>query len=533
MTLPKRVVLHVGMTKAGSTAIQNFLDREYDALIERGILFPRSVLTRKDPTDATRTSGHLELVRRLRLDDPNGLDGFFAECARDGLHTLLLSAENLFHHVEPDDLARLANLLDGCEIHLVAILRSQNDWLTSRYFESVTKGYARENRTFDAFVQDALASGALDYQARIAALSDALRPAETHVLDYDALHGENSLVSRFAAIAGFDCARAKAADAVIVNASESFPEAIEAHRRLNPVARCLDTSEYRAWCADMRADARALGERGVLRQGGILSSLPVRKAVSEAVARPNEALAARYFSGAPFGPDAAWTRAPETELDSALVGELFYAGGRKITERRDALRKIARKRAGGKPPPSRQFADRVSFDLPPEESDALRECYAGAGAILEYGGSGATLLASGLTEKYVMTAESVLDQALKLQLHLDTADLPSPAVVHPVPVGPAHRYALEIWDEPFFRHPDVILVAGRFRPACLAAAMMRATRPLTLLFHDYAGRPEHRMMEPLLRPDRMIGRMALFALAPGPFPREQATTVMGAFADAG
>jgi hypothetical protein len=533
MTLPERVVLHVGMTKAGSTAIQNFLDREYDTLLEQGILFPRSVLTRKNPIDATRTSGHLELVRRLQGGGPGALDSFFAECAQDGLHALILSAENLFHHVEPDGLTRLAALLEGCEISLVALLRSQGDWLASRYFESVTKGYAREHRPFDTFAQNALASGALDYGARLAAISDALRPAETHVLDYDKLHRENSLVSQFAVIAGFDSARAKTADAVIVNASEPFPEAIEAHRRLNPVARCLDNANYQAWCAEMHADVRALGERGVLRENHILPSLPVRKAVSEAVSRSNEVIAAQYFSGAPFGPDAAWTQSPDTELDSALIGELFYAGGRKIAERRAARRKTAGKRASRKARPPRQFADRVSFSLPPEEADALRDCYSGADAILEYGGSGATVLASGLKEKYVMTVESNPDWALKLQLHLDTADLPSPAVVHLAPAGPAHCYALEIWDEPFFRHPDVILIGSRFRPACLAATMMRTARPVIVLFCDYAGRPEHRMMEPLLRPDRMIGSMALFTLAPEPFPREKASTVMGAFADAG
>ena len=64
MYIPSRVILHVGLIKAGSTLVQNFLENHYDELRAQGVLFPRSVLTRPDSHHPQRTSGHLEVPWR-------------------------------------------------------------------------------------------------------------------------------------------------------------------------------------------------------------------------------------------------------------------------------------------------------------------------------------------------------------------------------------------------------------------------------------------------------------------------------------
>ncbi len=78
-----------------------------------------------------------------------------------------------------------------------------------------------------------------------------------------------------------------------------------------------------------------------------------------------------------------------------------------------------------------------------------------------------------------------------------------------------YRYPLAIWDEPFFRHPDVVLIDGRFRTACFAACVMRITRPTTVLMDDYGVREKYQMVEKIVKPDFMVGRMAHFSLTPG------------------
>ena len=372
--IPRRVVLHVGMSKAGSTAIQNHLDERRAALLEQGVLFPASVFTRRDATDPTRTSGHLELIRLLRQGHPAP---FLAECeAQAGrADTLLLSAENLFHHVDGIDLRRLRALLDGAEITLVAVLRDPAGWLASRHHESVAKGFHRETRTLDAFALDALDAGELDTGARLEVLSEALRPARVVTLDYEALTREGRLVSRFREVAGLapepmgpePTGPESTGPEPQPNASHPSPEGTEAHRQLNAQARALDGDAYRAWCSELRGHVRSLLEEGALRRGHALPSRPVRERIAEAAAAARRPL------------DADWTRGPETVIDEEKVAGLLRFGrerlaeaARRPSETRDAsatpLKVVPspEPRSADAPPPADVplFASRAPFTSP-------------------------------------------------------------------------------------------------------------------------------------------------------------------------
>ena len=189
----------------------------------------------------------------------------------------------------------------------------------------------------------------------------------------------------------------------------------------------------------------------------------------------------------------------------------------------------------------------VGIHLPEVETRVLHERYAARDVrvILEYGSGGSTVMASRLPGKTIYSVESDREWAMSLQLEIDAADLPSPALVYHVDIGPVgewgrptdsrahkrfHRYPSQIWDEPFFRHPDLVLVDGRFRPACLATVCLRARRPVTVLFDDYEARPDYRVVEALVRPKRMIGRMAEFHVAPGAVTPERTGAMLAAFA---
>ncbi len=75
-------------------------------------------------------------------------------------------------------------------------------------------------------------------------------------------------------------------------------------------------------------------------------------------------------------------------------------------------------------------------------------------------------------------------------------------------------YALKVWETPGFRHPDVVLVDGRFRLACFLTTAYRITRPVTLFFDDYAPRAAYHKAETLFPVSARIGRMARFDLTP-------------------
>jgi hypothetical protein len=173
----------------------------------------------------------------------------------------------------------------------------------------------------------------------------------------------------------------------------------------------------------------------------------------------------------------------------------------------------------------------AELTFPEAEAGHVRARYGAARIILEYGSGGSTVLAASQPGKYVMAVESDRAWAVDLQRRIDRAGLASPAVVWHVDIGATgrwgrplddagwqryHRYPLSIWSEPFFRPPDLVLIDGRFRAACLLAVALRTTRPVTVLFDDYVNRPAYHAVERVAQPAEIVGRMAEFQLEPRP-----------------
>lgn len=172
--------------------------------------------------------------------------------------------------------------------------------------------------------------------------------------------------------------------------------------------------------------------------------------------------------------------------------------------------------------------------LPPDEAAALRAALGDARVVLEYGMGGSTLLAAGDAGRTVFSVES--DPRWLAMMGRWFANNPPAATVHlhhgdigPVenwgyPLDDSHRhlwqnYPVTVWDRADFQHPDLVLIDGRFRVGCFLAVAARITRPVTLLFDDYADRSEYHGIEVLARPSALHGRMARFDLA-GPLRPE-------------
>lgn len=181
--------------------------------------------------------------------------------------------------------------------------------------------------------------------------------------------------------------------------------------------------------------------------------------------------------------------------------------------------------------------------FPNAEKAFVQEAYAQANVILEYGSGGSTVLAATLG-RTVFSVESDKDWANALSAHL--ADISDLAKVHFADIGPTgdwgkpksnagfanyHKYALSVWDRPDFMEPDLVLIDGRFRPACLVAVMLRAKKPTTVLIDDYDERPYYHAVENLARKEEQIGRMAKFTVTPGPLPADMVTLAIGWFND--
>lgn len=181
--------------------------------------------------------------------------------------------------------------------------------------------------------------------------------------------------------------------------------------------------------------------------------------------------------------------------------------------------------------------------MPEAEAALLRDHYAAADVILEYGSGGSTVLASEMPGKTVFTVESDKDWAQMMRGWLAQ----NPAVDgtevdiiwsdvgatkewgRPVDDSEWRRYArypLQVWQLTEFRHPDVVLVDGRFREGCALASLFMAERPLTLLFDDYRDRQQYHHVEEFLGSPEMTGRMAVFQITPQPIPPRRLLRIM-------
>lgn len=179
------------------------------------------------------------------------------------------------------------------------------------------------------------------------------------------------------------------------------------------------------------------------------------------------------------------------------------------------------------------------------EIAALRMAYQGAACILEYGAGGSTVLAGDLATEAVFAVESDAVWLRKLKRWFDHAR-PQVSVTlhhgnigatrawgHPAePLKPAlwGNYPLSVWDRPDFLHPDVVLIDGRFRLACMITTLVKITRPVLVLVDDYIDRPYYHRIEDLVGPPDMCGRMARFRFTPHPIPMDRLPWVIAAYA---
>ncbi|ODT15929.1 MAG: hypothetical protein ABS35_29975 [Kaistia sp. SCN 65-12] len=183
--------------------------------------------------------------------------------------------------------------------------------------------------------------------------------------------------------------------------------------------------------------------------------------------------------------------------------------------------------------------------MPEAERTVLIEAYRAAETILEYGSGGSTILAC-LLGKRVHAVESDLKWAGDLSGVIGRNFEGDRAVVVPVDIGPTKawsfpadnsgyegysNYPNAVWDRADFRHPDLILIDGRFRVACLMTALQRVRRPTRVLFDDYRERPYYHWVEELAKPVALHGRMAEFRVDRTAIPDTNFARMIAAYAD--
>ena len=158
----------------------------------------------------------------------------------------------------------------------------------------------------------------------------------------------------------------------------------------------------------------------------------------------------------------------------------------------------------------------------------FEKCLQESKCFLEYGSGGSTLMASRLEVGEIISVNSDKECLAAVQSALSSSHSNSKLHSIYVDVGPtgewsrpideksAHlwpNYCSQVWSyiqERNTLNPDLILVKGRFRPACLLTSMAFAKPGTRILFDDYYDRPQYHIVERHFKPTGGAGRMAEF-----------------------
>lgn len=186
-----RIVLHVGMDKTGTTAVQEAFSRCADRLRARGVLYP---LAGRYPRDVN----HLALARGLTPDPAaiptplppppayrHMIDALHREIDAASLRVAVLSCEAFWLPLAFPALAlsRLRADLAPHRVEVIAFLRPAGSYLRSSYAQAV-RGPQRSRLGFDAHAERVIRARMLDYAGRTEELRRVFGPDRVDVRRY-------------------------------------------------------------------------------------------------------------------------------------------------------------------------------------------------------------------------------------------------------------------------------------------------------------------------------------------------------------
>lgn len=189
----RKAIVHIGMHKTGTTAIQVFATSNQAALRQAGLYWPDEF-----PAGAEYVGAHHYIAWGLQGQQDTlaryGYGADFIAATRQRLQRrpeadLLLSTEN-FDDLDAGQIAALATLLEGFDVHIVLYLRRQDDFLQAMYQTEVVH-FGRTST-----ITDSLDDPRLDYYALVRRWADRFGKDKVSVRVYEPgqLVQDNSVV---------------------------------------------------------------------------------------------------------------------------------------------------------------------------------------------------------------------------------------------------------------------------------------------------------------------------------------------------
>ncbi len=159
-----KLFLHVGLTKTGSTSIQNFCEVNRASLRAEGLLYPFTGVYKEEGGD--RGSGHNFLIRDIVDDDSVLLEKFKTEVQHAECPNVIISCENISYNPlwrSKASLEKISKAFSEFDVIPILVKRSKLDWAFSMYKEAAIGGWLRREDSFSHYLDAETAVGSLDF----------------------------------------------------------------------------------------------------------------------------------------------------------------------------------------------------------------------------------------------------------------------------------------------------------------------------------------------------------------------------------
>ncbi|WP_052249076.1 glycosyltransferase family 2 protein [Leisingera sp. ANG-Vp] len=270
----KRIILHTGLPKTGSSSLQQVLERNRFKLLQQGIHYPSFGTYREHGIRRERTPGHASLVQKI-LDGEaeEALRGLSAELqevseiAGRPVETLVLSSENIVSPRFWDHGRQFAGLLaafDGIPVEVACVLRHPESWLSSLYVEMCGNPWNGFSRSLEEFTAELDGFGLFDFGTVAKVLQAPPQAQKLHLGIYEQIRAQGGIEGWFYRLAGIDGAGFAPVSRALSNHSMS-PQQAALMRNLKRVQGLSRDDLTALWLA-VQGDAEAAAGKAPTRQ---------------------------------------------------------------------------------------------------------------------------------------------------------------------------------------------------------------------------------------------------------------------------
>ena len=230
----KKAYVHIGMPKTGSSSIQSLLTENRNNLLDEGVLYPKTGRLAAHGIAQQHISFVINDVYpdwiplKARMSFKQLKKELYSELRSIDHSTLVISSEAFSSIQSTDKIQALCELLNGYEVHVIALVRRPDQWIQS-WYKQVVKSHPFTTATFDSFVS----TNRMHHFENLKVWEAVVGAQSINVLHYDKLsaEGSNSILKVI-----LHCIGIKNQDPLlekeVVNESPSW-ELIELCRRLN------------------------------------------------------------------------------------------------------------------------------------------------------------------------------------------------------------------------------------------------------------------------------------------------------------